>query len=507
MLLLSPTLDSQAVQGIPPQPITDINSEGDSDPGNFVSLDRKIFFTAFDGAKLALYSRNLEKRIDGEPAIDPEIDLTLPKHKPARLRRFPEGTEFGEFLPVNEQFKTGSSKTARLYFHVRGQGLWTSRGTPSSTLKLKDVDAGDDESQWMHSLTAINDNGDATKSLVLFSAISPTKGSEVFTTRGKASNTKLFDDIVPGPESGFPHEYADASVEGEAAYFFGAFNDERQSFNIYYSPGIPGEAIDILGTENGLIQGFLDIVTLPGNDSVAFIARDQSGTTQYLGIVGLTLSLNTYGSVTPTFLAPFNSQVLVIGDGLDANSQPAGEEVYSLSEGTVTLLHNINAGTGSSNPNNFVQASSSTMYFSATPDGLARRLYRTNGMPNGLEEIADESGSAIHTENAAQIIALTKSYNGQDHGQDVYYVGTATAGTYSGQTILWRVRMTEVNGGKGVAHPVLTEMGFPILNVRNLGKLVDPGSPGIYRLFFQSDGEGTEHAGRGTEVWCYERAD
>jgi hypothetical protein len=80
-------------------------------------------------------------------------------------------------------------------------------------------------------------------------------------------------------------------------------------------------------------------------------------------------------------------------------------------------------------------------------------------------------------------------FNGnQTLGDTVYF-------TTGADHALWSVRNSD---GNAVAAPVLTAQSHQITNATNLAKFVDNG---IYRLYFTSDGAGTEFAGKGTELW------
>ena len=243
-----------------------------SSPKNLVILNDKLFFTAFD--------------------------TTL-----GRQLWVSDGTEEGTQMLQNPASQSGYGTTGeltvmggKLYFYGKyginsasGVELWTSDGTDSGTVLLKDIKLGIGHS-YPSKLTVVNNQ-------IYFTADDGTTGKELWVSDGTAAGTSLVKDIQGGIFSSTPEEFT-------------AFDNK-----LYFV------ANDMLGEElwssDGTSEGTNQVIDIrPGSDS--------SGP-RYLKVMGNKLFFNAYdgqnGSelwVLDSEIAVKATQVITFNDPVDA---------------------------------------------------------------------------------------------------------------------------------------------------------------------------------------------
>ena len=216
--------------------VANIASVGSSNPNNLFSFDGKLYFTADDGE----HGRELWTT---------------------------DGTEFGTHpvkdvgLSANAQLAYFTVVGNRIYFAVQdGQkhGLWISDGTDTGTYPLRQGDTADEFSAF-HLADA---NG-----VLYFAGHDEEHGSELWTSDGTAEGTQLVADIVPGPQSSYPHNLVFLVARHQLFFVAddGAIGEEPWVLNV----NLPGDT-----DGNGYVDlvdyhRWLDHCLLPGPHSPA----------------------------------------------------------------------------------------------------------------------------------------------------------------------------------------------------------------------------------------------
>ncbi len=135
--------------------------------------------------------------------------------------------------------------SGRLYFFMDhkdyGEELWTSDGTQSGTVLLKDINSrpGDSDADDM---LAVNGT-------VYFEADDDVHGEEFWTTRGTPASTKMLLDSIPGVVGLDPDELC---LIGDILYFEGedgVYQDELWKMNV-------GELCSVIKTSGGKVAVF-----------------------------------------------------------------------------------------------------------------------------------------------------------------------------------------------------------------------------------------------------------
>jgi ELWxxDGT repeat protein len=174
--------------------VKDINltALAESNPSSFTFVHGMLFFAADDGS----HGQELWKS-DGTDAGTRLFKDIVPGASDAF------DFDLGDFGTYKSQLVVVHGM---LFFSANGDGsgpeLWRSDGTPSGTVRLRDINPGF-ASSLPGSLT--NANG-----RLFFTAFAPTSGIELWSSDGTASGTLLVKDIAPG--SGGTHDWTDAAL-------------------------------------------------------------------------------------------------------------------------------------------------------------------------------------------------------------------------------------------------------------------------------------------------------
>ncbi len=492
-------------------PISNINVQGDSDPANLTQVDGKLFFTAKDKIGPALFVKNLLKGT----GINPKLDTA-----PTLLKRLPNS--------VDQFVVKGPAGKEQLYFHVLNSGLWTSRGTPATTVVLKKVDQITPLQIPMSFLTTFNNN-DPKNGRLFFAAIEPAKGTqaskgyELWSSNGTATGTKLFKDLNANGAgnifqiSSIPYQLVDVKLPGgNERLVFGAglppSANPNNPFQLWASDGTaqnPTTQSPNLGTYNITTTLALEPDDLTGTGSPSnpgghcyFSASGVTDTgTRELWITdGSTINtvcVTNGAGVNPTNLAAFGGGILFAGqDSTHGNELWISQESDPLS--TTTLLADINLGSGDSNPRGIVNAGNKFAYFIATPDGTHSYLYRTDGTPGGTSEVfATDTTLSPATANLNHVsnpVGMTPLLDDNGTGL-VFFAGDDG----NGNRILWQTN--NVAGAR--ATPATTPQGNAIVNPSGM-TAVTLAIPPISRLYFSATVAGSEFGYKGTELWVYQ---
>jgi ELWxxDGT repeat protein len=213
-------------------------SEGNSDPGNFIEFDGRVFFSArAPGAGMELWVTDGTEEgtelfldiQDGEGDGAPRDFVVFQDQLWFTATTADEGAELwmsdgtvdgtGLFLDINAGSDSGNPdhkyvtpEGGLMYFNAQtpGEGteIWVSDGTLAGTELLKDIASGT-ESSFPTQFTSIGNN-------VFFSAQIDSLGTEVWRTDGTEEGTRLSVDMNPGSASSNPGNFIEIGLAGVA---------------------------------------------------------------------------------------------------------------------------------------------------------------------------------------------------------------------------------------------------------------------------------------------------
>lgn len=271
----------------------------------------------------------------------------------------------------------------RLFFSatdgLTGSELWKSDGTTAGTVLVKDIFSGTLDSNAGNALAAVGGKS-------FFAANTASTGSELWVTSGSAASTSMVIDILPGSQSGLGSSFTTSThpivgMNGQA--YFAAKSSTTLGVELWKSDGTAAgtamvKDINPLGDSSPA-----DLINV--NGTLFFTAQNSSG-----GIdlwksdgtsSGTVLLRNLSSSRFPTrFSSPRAVGNTLYFVGYDITT---GNELWK-SDGTVlgtTIVTDINPGSGSSSPGNFVEHNGQ-VYFTAF-SGTSTQIWKTNGSAAG----------------------------------------------------------------------------------------------------------------------------
>ncbi len=224
--------------------------------------------------------------------------------------------------------------------------LWKSNGTPAGTVLVKDILSGQQGSSPTNLI-------ELRPGLLVFSANDGTHGREMWRTDGTSQGTQLVHDIRPGTSGSDP----DNIIAREAFY------------------GLPPTYYNVLFAANDGVNG-RELWTTDGFGSTLLVKDTYTGT---LGSDPSLLATNYCNYTSYTASCPMTSLI-------DATH---GREPW-VADGALgmVLLKDIYPGNGWSIPSPMVRVGSS-FYFSATNLTTGNELWKTDGTPQGTQQVAD----------------------------------------------------------------------------------------------------------------------
>jgi ELWxxDGT repeat protein len=322
-------------------------------------------------------------------------------------------------------------------------------------------------------------------------------------------NTHIVRDINPGKGDSFPYGFTVLPRGTEPDHiYFGAFAPDT-FYQLYRTKEQSSDTTALIAqvaqttsqSDNFATAPFY--ITRAGND-VAFAAENRStegGGPDLIPDVGFynteleTATFLTDGDVDPRFLTYTGSGSEFIFSGFDLTS---GRELWAGSgfSDTAELYDDINPLVGSSNPRPVSPDSNEFKFFVPALDAASNTYFVANGvdgahlyrkfLSDGSQEITAVGTSLF---NPTEMVAV---------GNTMYFVAQDSTGT----SYLYKIA-DEVD--ETVAVRVTTGQGNPVKNPSHLGTAVENvGATALNRVYFACDGEGTEHAGRGSELWVFE---
>ncbi len=420
------------------------------------------------------------------------------------------------------------------FFHEKGKGLWRIASHPFGAVFLKKTDTdptGQDADQMLSDVCIIDEVGQYPEGnrkqnlfpLAIFAAPNKKVGKELWVTNGTPGGTKVLDDIDTNSTGSKKTFVAEGSFpEGMSAYFpeLSASYGGRAYFTAYNGTGYdlyeavsnpnagkhdPRITISGLFERTAAFQFSLLVrptgvtATPQGVFFVLPITGEPNGE-----VWGYTPSDPTTGpylvggvDTNPGDLSPENMQFYRYchfgdnqGYSFSGTDATYGREPYvagNFAGAYISSLGDINAhGSGSSNPRNFTQADNTTFFVADPGDGNGEHLYRTNGTPDGYQDL----GAFANIRDITP--AVERFSNGDGNGGRVYFVADDPTNNNTPtlwQTVTYEDQVSSPNDSETPVR-VLTAGFHPILNPTHLSRLV---TNGIAYLFFVCDGAGTEY--------------
>lgn len=522
LLLTVPEMVAGGFPFAAPRPIGDINKAGGSNPQVVGTVGDSVLFTASKSAKARhLYAKKMTHKGGGLDLIILPQDIENKKYKPKTLVGMKgDVDDFVELEPKS------SPDIRQGFFHEKGKGLWTTKGTGPSTHLVKKTDkSSTDESLMMSELVLFDADGkffDSSskrykKPYLLFAAPTPKNGKELWLSDGTSGGTKFFRDLNPGP--------GDSQIKNMSVYYpylgesFGSkafgtcFDAESNSYFIFRFHRDQDSGGDI--TERYLGVGPLEPTALTATPDgfVYFNLFTLTSTTEE--VWGLDVDFQPTDSTTYFNISAFDENPANIFPleaihydgfqfGFDGNYYFSGlvsgdrEPYYAFAgfegqdgSGVKRLGNNP---TASSNPRSFTVCGDFTYFVATASNG--EHLYRTGGFTDDAEDL----GQFTNIREITPVIDYLPGGGGQVNGDDVYFVAD------SGQTtgILYRCLTVDSTSNDRFPTPAVTDNSNIVTGVQNLVPMLENG---IFYLFFTTEGAGTEYENlpndqpRGREVW------
>lgn len=314
-----------------------------------------------------------------------------------------------------------------------------SRVLLSSATRISDIVAGPESSIAAPAMGTVNGK-------LLFGAVDPTAGLELFISDGTAAGTTLLKDINPGAAS----SNVGGFVPGPSGIAYFTANAGGRS-QVWRTDGTPGGTIALTNFSSSATpitfvnnRLLIDVLGAIGEDS-SLVSSDGAtpgnGTTLLTGSMlrlGDVNNVAIFGGENDTAGHPqmFRSNGTSGGSSLLANVQmglsnesiafsgelyfqgdanSTGMELYSTNgtAGDTALAADINPGPGASSPHDFT-ISGVQLYFVANSGAGGEQIYRTNGSTispvttlagtsnsNAIDHLADVNGTVFFSYTAA----------------------------------------------------------------------------------------------------------
>ena len=324
------------------------------------------------------------------------------------------------------------------YDSVHGTELWITDGTSEGTTLLKDIYPGI-SSAHPSSLIALGDGR------AVISAGDSAHGRELWITDGTAEGTVLLKDINPGSGSSSPQNFTPL---GDGRALFSAY-DSAHGRELWITDGTSegtGLLKDIYPGSSSSPRNFISL----GDGHALFDAYDSTlGWSLWLtdGTPEGTVLLNDHTTWWYTLGGTS------LGDGralFNAYDSTHGRELWitdGTAEGTV-LLKDINPGSGSSSPQNFISLGDGRALFRAFDSTHGWELWITDGTSEGTVLLKDISpgSSSSSPQNFTSLGDGRALFSAHDstHGQELWI----TDGTAEGTVLL-----KDIHPGSSSSHP------------------------------------------------------
>ena len=287
-----------------------------------------------------------------------------------------------------------------------GNELWVTDGTAAGTSMVLDINPTGD--------SAPSNFGALGNGVVLFRASDGTHGQELWATDGTAAGTSMVKDINAGTGDSLPQLFA---AIGNGKALFRATDGATHGAELWVTDGTSAGTSMVLDINAGTGNSSPGNFTVIGSGKVLFSATD--GTSNH-------------------------GTELWVTDGTAAGT---------------SMILDINAGTGNSNPAKFAALGNGKFVFSATDNAHGQELWVTDGTGAGTSLVLDISPSAGSIPNYLTALGNGKVLfraNDGTHGTELWITDGTAAGTsmvkdiYPGTGNSSPTKFTALGNGKSV---------------------------------------------------------
>ena len=265
------------------------------------------------------------------------------------------------------------------YGGATGGELWSTDGTRSGTIPIKDINPGR-ASSGIRFITR-------WRNLAIFQANDGTHGAELWITDGTTTGTRLLKDIAPGSASSSPGEFA---VFGDRVFF--QASDPARGAELWMTDGTTTGTVLVSDIRSGAYSSTPKHLTAYKNKLYFQAWGDGTGEELWVSDgtrAGTKLLLDIHpgrSGSSPAGLTAWKGRLWF--SALDPSH---GWELWS-SDGSTAgtkLALDIRPGSASSVPKYLTPIGSRHLYF-RVDDGLhGEELWRTDGTPSGTKLVAD----------------------------------------------------------------------------------------------------------------------
>lgn len=321
-----------------------------------------------------------------------------------------------------------------------------------------------------------------------FAATDADAGTELFTSDGTVTGTKLFADIEFGPSSSFPFQFFGTTSKaiGDTLYFT-AF-DSDTGVELYKTTQDASNPVSLVrdlnaGSSSSNPNGFVDL-----NGTLIFSASDGTSGTELYRSDGTEAGTQRIIDLNPGSSSsfPFISQSNILNDKLffAADDGTFGDELW-MTDGTsagTTLVRDINPGSTGSFASGLLELNG-TLYFSATDGSNGTELWRTDGTEGGtsiVKDINNGSSSSFPGTLAKLGENLLFFANNGSNGTELW----RSDGTGAGTTLV-----RDINGGSSSSFfgPANNKTGEDIVIFKDKGYFIATDGSNGFEVW-QTDG-------------------
>lgn len=346
-----------------------------------------------------------------------------------------QGSYSGNFTVMNDIL------FFRAEIYPYGTELWRSDGTDQGTRMVKDINEGFGGSS--------PDNMVVLNNTLYFSIRNSEGIGELYKSDGTESGTVLVKSFQEDDNDTNNNRIYDIFVSNEKIFI----NVDTQSYGreLWVSDGTTDGTVLLKDINSGSAGSNLGYFTVL-NDKFYFLSNNGKEIWESDGTTDGTVESIDFNGTRILAFGEFDNQ-LYFSAKYD-NSIGYELYVYDPNSSIITLLKDINSGSSSSYPNQFV-VMNGTLYFEANSgDGSGNELYKSDGTSEGTELVIDVNGLS-NDSNIGQLVASGDYlfFRARDNSGDYqFYKSDGTAGgtsvmTIEGETSVYTRELT-VTGGQ-----------------------------------------------------------
>ncbi len=243
----------------------------------------------------------------------------------------PSITVLQSFETIYDVFSMGTYAlfSARQIGGFTGTDLWRTDGTPNGTYLLKDINPGAGNSFPSHFTKFGN--------LVMFDAISDTKGYELWRSDGTAFGTDMIKDIYPGANDALGGFYGPPIGEPYGRFFYFGANDGKKGLELWRTNGTVGNAKCLSDVNQGSASSLqLPNGIFPTTSQIVFRVQGQDNCYSFdtlSGIVSISGFKNAYNIGIKFYdgIQYYSNQDSIYGDEFRKNDGVTEQKIQELS--------------------------------------------------------------------------------------------------------------------------------------------------------------------------------